>query len=363
MLVYVGTFTGGVHGSDAKGISVFDLDQKTGKLSHLQTLEGLQSPSFLALHPTLPYIYAVERYWSDGDHSSGVVSTFALDSKTGALSAAGRQRSGGEYPAHIEIHPDARFVFAVNPLSGTVAVLPIDESGVVGPVVECIRHEGHGAKPHTDPPYPHSAWVDPSGGRLLCCDRNLDRVTVWDFDRKTGSLTPAPYPTAQVSSGAGPRHLAFHPNSSIVYVLNETDSTISVFSYEAETGALSILQTVPTIPREFKARNVTAQILVHASGRFVFCSNRGHNSIARFAIDPSDGRLTFLGHESTRGETPRNFNIDPSGELMLVGNQDSGTIEGFWIDSSNGDLRHSGESIKTLSPVCILFHPQQAAGR
>ena len=357
MLVYVGTFTGGVHGSDAKGISVFDLDQKTGNLSHLQTLEGLRSPSFLALHPTLPYIYAVERYWSDDDRSSGVVSTFAIDSKTGVLRSEGRQRSGGEYPAHIAMHQDGRFLFAVNPLSGTVAVLPIDESGVVGPVCQCIRHEGHGAKPHTDPPYPHSAWVDPFGTRLLCCDRNLDRVSVWDFDRSSGALTPAPYPLAQVSSGAGPRHLAFHPNQSVVYVLNETDSTVSVFSYEAESGALSILQTVPTILRDFGARNVTAQILVHASGRFLFCSNRGHNSIARFAIDPKDCRLAFLGHESTRGETPRNFNIDPSGELMLVGNQDSGSIESFRIDSSNGELRHLGESLATPSPVCILFHP------
>jgi len=355
MCVYVGTFTGGVHGSDAKGISVFDLDQGSGRLRLLQTVEGLQSPSFLALHPTLPFIYAVERYWSDEDHSTGVVSTFAIDPKDGRLRAAGRQRSGGEYPAHIAVHPSGRHLFAINPLSGTVGVLPIDAAGVAGPVRAIVQLEGHGSKPHLDPPYPHSAWVDPLGRRLLVCDRNLDRVFVYDFDQQTGALRPAQYPVAQVSSGAGPRHLAFHPNGSVVYVLNETDSTISLFAYEADTGAMSILQTVPAIPRDFKSRNVTAQTLVHASGSFLYCSNRGHNSIARFAIDADDGRLTFLGHEPSRGETPRNFNIDSSGELMLVGNQDSGTIESFRLNSETGGLMHMGVSIETPSPVCILF--------
>lgn len=355
MFVYVGTFTGGVHGSDAKGISVFDFEQSTGKLHHLQTLEGLQSPSFLALHPNLPLLYAVERYWSDEDRSTGVVSTFAIDPASGTLRSGGRQRSGGEYPAHIAIHPNGRFLFAVNPLSGTVAVLPVDRSGEVGPATECIRHEGHGAKPHTDPPYPHSAWIDPPGTHLLCCDRNLDRVSVWDFNQQTGALQPAQYPIAQVSSGAGPRHLAFHPSGGIAYVLNETDSTISVFSYEPDSGSLSILQTVSTLPRDFKKRNVTAQILVHASDRYLYCSNRGHNSIACFAIDDVDGRLSFVNHEPTRGETPRNFNIDPSGEIMLVGNQDSGSIEAFRINQDSGALTHTGASIQTPSPVCILF--------
>jgi 6-phosphogluconolactonase len=318
MRVYVGTFTGGIHGSDAKGISVFDFDGSSGRLSHLQTVEGLQSPSFLVMHPALPFLYAVERYRSDDDHSSGVVSTFAIEAKTGLLRPAGRQQSGGEYPAHIAMHPSGRWLFAVNPLSGTVGVLPVSSTGEVGPVCACVRHEGHGAKPHTDPPYPHSAWVDPWGGRMLCCDRNLDRVSVWDFDAGSGDLRPGAYPMAQVSSGAGPRHLAFHPTRQIVYVLNETDSTISVFSYEAGSGAMSILQTVTTLPRDFRARNVTAQILVHASGRFLYCSNRGHNSIARFRID-DDGLLALLGFEPTRGETPRNFNMDPSGRIMLVG--------------------------------------------
>jgi 6-phosphogluconolactonase len=354
MRVYVGTFTGGVHGSDAKGISVFDFDESNGRLSLLQTVEGLQSPSFLVLHPTLPMLYAVERYVSDEDHSSGIVSTFAIDKQSGSLTAAGRQRSGGEYPAHITVHPSGRWLIAVNPLSGTVAVLPVDANGEVGPVCECVRHEGHGAKPHTDPPYPHSAWVDPWAGRMLCCDRNLDRVSVWDFDETSGGLRPAQYPIAQVSSGAGPRHLAFHPQRQIVYVLNETDSTISVFSYEVDSGAMSILQTVPTLPRDFRARNVTAQIVVHASGSWLYCSNRGHNSIARFRID-DDGLLTPLGSESTQGETPRNVNIDPSGRIMLAGNQDSGSIVAFRIDGATGELAYTGEIFETPSPVCILF--------
>jgi 6-phosphogluconolactonase len=358
MRVYVGTFTGGVHGSNAKGISVFDFDKALGRLSHLQTVENLQSPSFIVQHPTLPLLYAVERYWSDEDRSSGVVSTFAIDPKNGLLSAEGRQRSGGEYPAHIAMHPSGRWLFAVNPLSGTVAVLPVDAGGAVGPVCESVRHQGHGAKPHADPPYPHSAWIDPWGGRLLCCDRNLDRVTVWDFDSVSGRLRPAQYPFVQVSSGAGPRHLAFHPQRKVTYVLNETDSTISVFSYEIGSGAMSILQTIATLPRDFHGRNVTAQILVHASGRWLYCSNRGHNGIARYRVD-DDGLLTLLGHEPTRGETPRNFNIDPSGEIMLVGNQDSGSIATFRIDANTGDLTFTNEMCEAPSPVCILFRPNR----
>jgi 6-phosphogluconolactonase len=355
MFVYVGTFTRGVHGADAKGLSVFSLDSQSGRLTHIQTVEGLQSPSFLVLHPTLPLLYAVERYWSDEDHSTGVVSAFAIDGKDGTLSATGRERSGGEYPAHICMHPSGRHLVAVNPTSGTVAVLPIDAAGAVGPVCEIVQLEGHGTKPHLDPPYPHSAWFDPSGQRLLVCDRNLDRVFVYEFDQASGALRPAQYPVAQVSSGAGPRHLAFHPSAPLAYVLNETDSTISVFAYEAETGAMSILQTIPTIPRDFRDRNVTAQILVHALGRWLYSSNRGHNSIARFAIDPQDGRLQFLGHTPTRGEVPRNFAIDPSGQLLLAENQSSGSIVSFRIDHQTGDLTYTGESIDTPSPVCIVF--------
>lgn len=352
MFVYVGTFTGE---TGAEGISVLDLDQATGELSHVQTAAGPISPSFLALHPTGHFLYAVERQWTLDRTDVGAVGAFAVEATTGRITALNRQPSGGASPAHVSVHASGRFAFAAHYASGQVAVLPISDDGRLGAATHVVQHEGRGPDPaRQEGPHAHFVLPDPSGRLVLACDLGIDRVQIYRLDHEAGRLEPAPLAYAQVSSGAGPRHLAFHPFGLFVYVINELDSTISTFAFDPDRGALRIVQTVSTLPDGYTGTSHTAQILVHPSGRFVYGSNRGHDSIAVFAVDAEGGRLSLVGHEPSGGKTPRNFTIDPAGELLLAANQQSGTIVTFRIDGTSGRLAPTGHTYETPSPVCLV---------
>lgn len=358
MLVYVGTFTGD---TGAEGISVLDLDLSSGTLSHVQTVPGLISPSFLALHPTGRFLYAVERQWSTERTDVGAVSAFAVDRATGHLAPVNRKPSGGVSPAHVSVHSSGRFVFAAHYASGQVAVLPVSDDGRLADPSHVVQHDGRGPAPaRQDGPHAHFVLPDPSGRLVFVCDLGIDRVQIYRLDQASGRLAPAAHPYAQVSSGAGPRHLAFHPSGHLAYVINELDSTISAFALDQGRGALSIIQTVSTLPDGFAGTSHTAHILVHRSGRFVYGSNRGHDSIAIFAVDPDSGRLSLVGHEPSGGRTPRTFTVDPAGDLLLAANQGSGTIVTFRIDGMSGRLTPTGHAFETPSPVCLVCASDRA---
>jgi 6-phosphogluconolactonase len=357
MFVYVGTYTGDGQGK-AEGIYVYRMDESTGALSHVQTVKDLNSPTFLAFHPQRPFVYSVERKWHDTGRSDGVVSAFSIDERSGELTLLNRQSSGGQSPAYVSVHPSGRYAFAANYGSGHVAAVPIGEDGHLGEPTSVVHHQGRSAHPRRqEGPHAHFITPDPTGRYVLSCDLGIDRVMIYRFDPAEGKLNPNDLPYAQVSSGAGPRHLAFHPSRRFVYVINEIDSTLSAFAWDEERGTMNILQTVSTVPEDVVDSNTTAQVVVHPSGKFVYGSNRGHDSIAIFAIDQDTGKVRLVGHEPTQGQTPRNFNVDPTGSLLLAANQASDTIVPFRIDQASGRLTATGHVTENPAPVCIIFRP------
>jgi len=359
MFFYVGTFTGGFMGGEpAEGIYVCWLGQD-GEMELRQTMSGLISPSFLAHHPSLPILYAVERAWSEDDDNSGALSSFGIDAMEGVLQFAHRCRSGGSFPAHVSVHPRGRFAFVANPRSGTASAVGLDESGLPIGAVSTVRHEGHGPHIRQAGPWTHSVYPDPSGRHLLVCELGVDRVYVYDFDEDNGTLGAATQAYAQVSSGAGARHLAFHPNGRMVYVLNELDSTLSVFRYDHERGALSILETRATLPSGFVGHSLAAEVVIGPEGTTLYASNRGDASIASFAIDPASQTLGSVRHISSGGATPRHIAISRDGSMLLVANQHGSSIKSF-RRGVEGELTPTGHSLRLPSPTCIVFGTSSA---
>lgn len=351
-LVFVGGYTetlAHVRGR-AGGIGVYRMDPASGALAHAATVEGPTSPSYLVLHPRLPVLYAVEEL------EEGAVSAFRFDPGSGAAMPLGRQQSGGSSPAHLCVDRSGEWLLVANYGSGTVAVLPIGDDGSLGAATHTVRHGGRGVHPERQTqPHAHCVAVDPANRFALVADLGLDKVMLYRFDAARGTLLPHDPPAAAIQPGAGPRHLAFHPSGRWVYVINELDSTLVACTYDAAEGRLEPVQRVSTLPEGFAGTSTTAAVRVAPSGRFVYGSNRGHDSIAVFAVDPAVGTLTYVEHVSTEGQTPRDFNIDPTGRFLLAANQDSDTIVTFRVDPERGTLTSTGHVIEAMSPVCVVF--------
>jgi 6-phosphogluconolactonase len=356
MFAYVGTLARDP--GAGTGISVLEVDPESGAMTWIQEVTDLQSPTYLAIHPRLNMLYAGERDWPPMGLQSagtGALTTFAIDPSDGHLTFVARQKSGG--PAHVNVHPSGRYVFTAMTRLRQIAVFPLAADGRVSEPCVVLEHTGSGPKsPNQDYAFPHSCWFDAAATRVLVCDLGIDRLVLYDFNLETGQLQPSPRPFAQVSSGAGPRHLAMHTNNQWVYLLNELDSTISVFGYDVESSKMWIKQTVSILPADFEGQSAAAQILVHPSGNFVYASNRGHDSVAIFVIDPLTGKLRHMTHEPSGGERPRNFTIDPSGTLMLVTNERPGSVVSFHIDPSTGALSRTGHAVSVSGPVCVVLH-------
>lgn len=351
LYVYVGTYTGP---GRAEGIYVYRMDTASGALAHAHTVAGVDNPSFLALHPHRPHLYAVNEVGTDEGSVGGGVSAFAIDTATGSLSPLNRQPSHGTSPCHLTLDPSGRYVLVANYGSGSVAVFPVQPDGRLGEATDVVQHAGRGPNPRRQSgPHAHFVSMDPAGTCVLVCDLGIDRIMIYRLDGTAGKLVANDLPYAQVSSGAGPRHLAFHPNGRYAYVVNELDSTLVAFAYGR--GALQVVQTAATLPADFVGANTCAHVIVAPSGKFVYGSNRGHDSIAIFAIDQETGRPAAVGHESTRGRTPRNFGIDPTGTFLLAANQNTNTIVAFRIDQATGRLTPTGQVTEALAPVCIIF--------
>jgi 6-phosphogluconolactonase len=320
------------------------------------TAGGIKNPSFLAIHPSGRFLYAVCEVNDLAGKPGGGVTAFSLDGRTGRLSLLNQQTSGGKGPCHLVVDATGTNVLVANYGGGSVAVLPIGEDGRLKEPSCFIQHAGSSVNPRRQQgPHAHSINVDPGNRFAMVADLGLDKVLVYRFDARRGQLEPNDPPSVALKPGAGPRHFSFHPDGHHAYVINELHSTITALGYDAQRGKLTAIQTVSTLPAGFEGNNSTAEVQVHPSGRFVYGSNRGHDSIAIFAVDAPTGKLTPVGHELTQGETPRNFALDPTGTWLLAENQRTGTVVVFRIDQQTGKLSATGQVLEIPSPVCIKF--------
>lgn len=355
--VYVGTYTGK---DGSKGIYAMELDLATGKLSAPELAAEATNPTFLAIHPSQRFLYAVGEIGRFQGRSSGSVSSFAIAPDSAKLAPINQQLSGGAGPCHVAVDKAGRNLLVANYSGGSVAVLPIAPDGSLREPSCTIQHEGKGPDPRRqERPHAHSINLDPAGRLAFAADLGLDKLLIYRFDPDKGMLTPHDPPFASVAPGAGPRHFAFHPNGRFAYAINEMGMTVTAFAYDAERGALKEIQTVPTLPagRAITPADSTAEVVVHPSGRFLYGSNRGHDSLAIFAVDAETGNLTPVGHEPTGGKTPRNFAIEPSGAWLLATNQNSGNVVVFRVDGETGKLAPAGSTAEVPFPVCVRFLP------
>jgi len=349
--VYVGTYN---RGQSRPGIHIFRMDLASGALSPAGTATGCENPTFLAIHPNQQYLYAVNEVSDSAGRPGGAVASYAIDRATGQLTLLNRQPSQGKGPCHLTVDKQGRNVLVANYSSGSVGVVPVGEGGRLEPPSCGIQHAGSGTHPRRqDGPHAHSINLDPAGRYAFVADLGIDQVMIYRFDPDGGQLQPNQPDSVTLKPGSGPRHLAFHPNGQYAYVINELSSTITAFAYDAAQGRLTELQTISTLPAGFEEENTTAEVQVHPSGKFLYGSNRGHDSIAMFHIDAQSGRLSAAGHEPTQGKTPRNFALDLTGRFLLAENQASNNVVVFRLDAATGRLSATGNVYEVPSPVCI----------
>jgi 6-phosphogluconolactonase len=356
LLVYFGTYTTGKYTS--KGVYVSRLDTTKGTLTPPQLAAEASSPSFLAVHPTGNFIYSVNEVNTFDGKTSGAVSAFAVDRSTGLLKALNQQPSVGAGPAHLTVDKDGRNVLVANYGGGSVAVLPLEKSGKLKSPSAFVQHTGSSVNPQRQKePHAHSINLDPTNRYAFVADLGLDKVLIYKFDPAKGLLTLNEPSSASVRPGSGPRHLAFNPNGRFAFVINEMTCTITAFSLDSAKGELREVHNVSALPpgETVKQGQSGAEIQVHPSGKFLYASIRGLDSIAVFGTDPYSGRLTYIQSVATQGNTPRGFGIDPDGGYLLVGNQNSGTVVVFRIDPQSGKLTPTGSKIEISAPVSVKF--------
>lgn len=352
MWTYFGTYTG----KESKGIYLGEFDLKKGELKLIGLAGEVENPSFLAIHPSGKFLYAVGEISDFNGKKAGAVSAFAIGDD-GKLKLLNQQSSQGAGPCHISLDKTGRCALVANYGGGSIASLPIGDDGKLAEAASAIQHEGSSVdKSRQEGPHAHSINPSPDNRFAMAADLGLDKILVYKLDAKTAKLAPHDPPFVATPPGGGPRHFAFHPNGKLAFVCNEMKSSITAFSYEAEKGVLSTLTTLSTLPEGYdKPGNSTAEIVVHPNGRFVYVSNRGHDSIAIFTVDPGTGELHAAGHQPTGGKTPRNFAIDPTGAYLIACNQSSNDVHVFAIDQEAGTLKPTGSKIEVPSPVCVRF--------
>jgi 6-phosphogluconolactonase len=351
--VYVGTYTNG----KSEGIYLLEMNLATGELADRGLAAKANSPSFVAIHPNRQFLYAVTESSNFQGKPTGAVGAFAIDEGSGKLTLLNQQPSGGAGPCHLIVDPSGKNVLVANYGGGSVACLPIDEEGRLEPPSSTIQHTGSSVNPNRQKePHAHSINLDPAGRFAFAADLGVDKIFIYKFDAAKGTLTPNDPPSAAVEPGSGPRHFAFHPSGKFTYVINEITLTVTAFSYDSARGALTPIETTSTLPPDAKGQGFsTAEVVAHPSGKFLYGSNRGHDTIAAFAVDQKTGKLTRIENEPTQGKTPRNFAIDPTGRWLLAENQGSDTIVVFAINQETGELDASGVKVDVPSPVCVRF--------
>ena len=347
---YVGCYSTPDRDGNGEGIDVYRVDPASGDWAHVQLVDGLENPSFLALDRDQRFLYSVH---GDRRHATA----FGIHPGNGRLTRLNSQDAGGENATHLSVDPTNRFLVVSHYTSGSIAVLPINSDGSLAPLSDLIELEGTPG-PHPErqtSSHPHHNPFDPTGRFLLVPDLGFDGVFVFRLDSGSGTLVPAADPFIGAKPGAGPRHIDFHPSLPYAYVINELDSTVATYRYAGNRGAMSAVQLSSTLPPGFDGQSTCAEIAVHPGGAFLYGSNRGHDSIAIFSVDQRNGLFTPVGWESTQGEVPRFFGLDPTGTFLYACNQNSDTIVTFRINEETGMLTPTGQVLQTGSPVAIVF--------
>jgi 6-phosphogluconolactonase len=353
-LVYFGTRAS----AKGKGIYMCRLNTVTGTLTSPEVAVETTDPAFLAIHPNHRFLYAVRESGGFEGTPNGAVSAFSIDPTTGKLRLLNQQNSGGQGPCHLAVDGTGQCVLVAHYGGGSVAAFPIRGDGSLGAVGAFIQHHGSSADPkRQEGPHAHSVGFDIANRRAFCADLGLDKLLIYQLEPKTAALTTNDPPSVSLTPGAGPRHFTVHPNGRYLYVINELNNTITAFDYDASRGALKESQTVSTLPDKFTAPNTAAEIAILPNGKFLYGSNRGHDSIAVYAVDESTGKLTLVEHQATLGKTPRAFGIDPTGNFLLAANQNSDSIVVFRIDPRTGRLKATGQTLEVPAPVCVTFLP------
>jgi len=352
LAVYVGSYTDPSH----RGIHRFELDPVTGAATEPVVVGVTRNPSFLAWHPNGRVLYAVNEVGDFDGGRTGAVTAFAVDEVAGGLRAVGQQPTGGVDPCHLVVDKAARNLLVANYSSGSVAVLPLDAEGRLRPPSAVIQHAGQGPnRARQEGPHAHAVALDGQERFALVADLGADKVFVYRYAPGEGRLAPHEPAWVALEPGSGPRHLAWHPNGQYAYLVEELTSSISILRYEAARGTLARTQSVSMLPAGPARQNTGAGIAISSDARFLYASNRGHDSLALFRVDPAGGALTAAGHVPTGGRTPRHFALDPSGRWLLVANQDSNSITVFRVDPASGRPAPLGPPISVPKPVCVLF--------
>lgn len=354
--VYFGTYTGKL----SQGIYRSELDLATGKLSPPVLAVEVTSPSFLAIAPNQKFLYSVGELIDGNGKKGGAVNAYAIDDATGDLKLLNQQSSVGGGPCHISVDRTGKTALIANYGGGSAVALPIHSDGKLGEASSFVQHKGHDAvKDRPLTPHAHSVNVDASNRFAFVADLGLDKVLVYKLDPEKGTITANDPPAASVPAGSGPRHFAFHPSGKFAYVINESLLTVTAFQYDADKGVLTPQQTITTLPEGVTDRKgmSTAEVQVHPSGKFLYGSNRGHNSIAIFSIDSATGKLTVVGHQGQGIKTPRNFGVDPTGHYLLAANQGGDSVIVFRINQTTGQLEPTDSMISVGAPVCVKFMP------
>ena len=351
-VLFVGTYTA----KDSKGIYAYRFSAASKKPMPLGLVAQTSNPSFLATDPTGRFMYAVNELEKYEGEASGSLSAFAIDKKSGKLSLLNQIASRGTDPCYVSLDQSGRYVLVANYGSGSVATFPVLKDGSLGEATSFVQHSGSGPdRERQEGPHAHWIGATPDNRFVMAVDLGVDDVLVYRLNEKNGSLSANDPAFVKLEPGSGPRHLDFSPNGAFAYVISELQSKINVFSYDAQRGSLQLLQSIATVPKDFSGTNNPAEIRIHPNGKFLFASNRGHDSIAVFSIDQKRGTLTLIGNFSTQGKKPRNFEIDPSGSQIFVANQESGNIVIFHIDQGTGRLTFTGQVLHVDSPVCLKF--------
>jgi 6-phosphogluconolactonase len=335
-ILYVGTYT-----QKGEGIYVYELDRKDLSVKELQVLVNKNSPSFLEFHPNKKVLYSA-------NEGNGTVSSYAIDAE-GKLTTLNTKSSLGGGPCHVSIDPKGRFLYVSNYGSGQLGVYLLNSDGTIGMAADSIQDVGTGAqKPHM-----HSVIPSADGKFIYASDLGIDKIMLYSIDQKTGKLTPGSVPYAEVKAGDGPRHFAIHPSGNFGYSVGELGSVVNSFKIVKNTGALVPMERVTMLPADFKGKNSAADIHFSSDGKFLYASNRGHESLAIYAVDAKTGKLTPAGHAETHGKHPRNFLADQKGELMVVTNRDNDNVVFFKTNAQTGQLTYTGKEISVPTPVCV----------
>jgi 6-phosphogluconolactonase len=358
--VYVGTAN--YNGAASRKLYVGRFDTRTGELELAGVAAETENSGFLAVHPNQRYLYATNEVGDLYGGKVGGVSAFRREPATGKVELLNQVPSFGANPAYVTVSRNGRFALVASYYGGTVS-LPIRDDGSLGPPASEVQGTGSGVnRERQESSHPHSVMLSPDNRFAVIADLGLDKIFVYRFDQDTGSLTVNSPAFVRAPPGSGPRHLAFSPSGRLAYVVNELNSTISTYSFDAQQGVLHLLQTSSTLPPGFRGKNTGAEVQAGPSGRFVYVSNRGHDSIGVFEVNPEKGTLKAIQDVSCQGRTPRNFVFDPSGKFLLVGNQDSDQIVVFKVDEATGRLAPTGTRVTVVAPVCIAFMAGEETG-